>query len=79
MLFLIINYCLIKYKAKENKSNVVILLPLHPVSLMHKNSLRCKIIHGIRSVGRKDRSTDLKMCLEYPVRVISVAVITAVV
>jgi len=51
-----------KYKAKENKSNVVILLPLHSVSLMHKNSLRCKIIiHGMHSVGRKDRSIDLKM------------------
>ena len=51
-----------KYKAKEDKSNAVILLPLHPVSLMHKNSVRCKmIIHGMHSVGRKDRSIDLKM------------------
>ena len=33
-----------KYKAKEDKSNAVILLPLHPVSLMHKNSVRCKMI-----------------------------------
>ena len=53
-----------KYKAKEDKSNAVILLPLHPVSLMHKNSVRCKIIiHGMHGpcVGRKDRSIDLKM------------------
>ena len=51
-----------KYKAKEDKSNAVILLTLHPVSLMHKNSVRCKmIIHGMHSVGRKDRSIDLKM------------------
>ena len=53
-----------KYKAKEDKSNAVILLPLHPVSLMHKNSVRCKIIiHGMHGpcVGHKDRSIDLKM------------------
>ena len=41
-----------KYKAKEDKSNAMILLPLHPVSLMHKNSVRCKIIiHGMHSVA----------------------------
>ena len=51
-----------KYTAKEDKSNAVILLSLHPVSLMHKNSVRCKIIiHGMHSVGCKDRSIDLKM------------------
>ena len=30
----------------------VILLPLHPASLTHKNPQRRKIIHGMRSVGR---------------------------
>ena len=34
----------------------VILLPLGPMSLMHKNFLRCKIIHGIHPIGCKDRS-----------------------
>ena len=36
----------------------VILLPLRPVSLTHKNPQRRKIIHGTRPVGRKDRSID---------------------
>ena len=35
--------------------NAVILLPLHPVSLMHKNPQRCKItILGMCPVGHKD-------------------------
>ena len=37
----------------------VILLPLSPASLMHKNPQRRKIIHGMRPVGRKNRSIDL--------------------
>ena len=42
-------------------------------SLTHKNPQRRKIIHGMRSVGRKERSNDFKIFLvEYPVRVISV-------
>ena len=36
----------------------VILLPLRPASLTHKNPQRRKIIHGTRPVGRKDRSID---------------------
>ena len=32
----------------------VILLPLHPVSLMHKNSQRHQIIHGTHPIGRKE-------------------------
>ena len=53
----------------------VILLPLGPASLMHKNPQRRKIIHGIRPSGGKERSIDLMIfLLEYPVRVISVAV-----
>ena len=58
----------------------VILFSLRPVSLMHKNPQRCKIIHGMRPVERKDRSLDLKMLIvEYSVHVISVAVIVVVV
>ena len=53
---------------------------LRPVSLMHKNPQRCKIIHGMRPIERKDRSLDLKMLIvEYSVHVISVAVIVVVV
>ena len=37
----------------------VILLPLSPASLMHKNPQRRKVIHGMRPVGRKNRSIDL--------------------
>ena len=59
----------------------VILLPQSPASLTHKNPQRRKIIiHSMHPVGRKDRYIDLKRCfVEYPVRVISVAVLVAVV
>ena len=40
-----------------NKPNSVILLPLHTVSLKHKNPQRRKIIHGMHPIGRKDGST----------------------
>ena len=56
----------------------VILLPLHPASLTHKNSQRRKIIHGMRPIGYKDQSIDQSINVflqKYPVRVISVAVI----
>ena len=37
---------------KKNCSNIpVILLPLRPVSLMHKNPQRCKINHGMCPIG----------------------------
>ena len=39
----------------------VILLPLRPASLTHKNPPKRKIIHGMRSVGRKEQSIDLKI------------------
>ena len=39
----------------------VILLPLCPAYLMHKNPQRRKIIHGMRPVGRKERLIDLKI------------------
>ena len=54
----------------------VILLPLRPVSLTHKNPKERKIIHGIRPVGHKDQENVFK---EYPVCVLSVAVLVAVV
>ena len=38
------------------ETSPVILLPLHPASLMHKNSQRCKIIHGMRPMGKIDQS-----------------------
>ena len=50
----------------------VILLSLRPVSLTHKNPKERKIIHGMRPVGRKDQEDVFK---EYPVYVISVAVV----
>ena len=34
----------------------LILLPLCPASLTHKNPQRRKIVHGMRPVGRKERS-----------------------
>ena len=50
----------------------MILSPLRPASMTHKNTQRRKIIHGMRPVGRKERSIDLKIFLvECPVRVIS--------
>ena len=54
----------------------MILFPLHPVSLKHKNPQRRKIIHEMCPVGSKERSIDLKMIflVLYPVRGISVAV-----
>ena len=58
----------------------VILLPLCPASLTHKNPQRRKIISGMRPVERKDRLIDLKkFFVEYPFFVISVAVLVAVV
>ena len=39
----------------------VILLPLCPAYLMHKNPQRRKTIHGMRPVGRKERLIDLKI------------------
>ena len=41
----------------------VILLPLRPVFLTHKNPQRRKIIHDMRPVGRQDRLINPKMFL----------------
>ena len=58
------------------RSRAVILLHLSPASLTHKNPKRPKIIKGTRPV---DAKISLKMFIvEYPVRVISVAVLVAV-
>ena len=43
----------------------VILFPLRPASLMHKNPQRGKIIHELCPVGCKERSIDLKMIFGY--------------
>ena len=62
--------------------STVILLPLHPGSLIYKNPQRRKIIHCICPVGRKDQYIDWSedVFVEYPgVCVISVAVLVAVV
>ena len=53
----------------------MILLPLRPAYPTHKNPKRRKIICGMGPVGRKDRL----FFVEYPVCVISVAVLVAVV
>ena len=51
-----------------------------PASLMHKNPQRQKIILSILPIGCKDdRSEHVRVKKEYPVCVISVAVIVAVV
>ena len=58
------------------------LLPPCPALLTHKNLQRCKMIHGMFPLGRKDQSINLNMCIcrnIRPVPVISVAVIMAVV
>ena len=44
-------------------SVTVILLPLRPASLMHKNPQRHKIMCGMHPVGHKDQLIDLKMFL----------------
>ena len=41
---------------------LVILLPLRPASLAHKNPQRPKIIRGMRLVEGKGRSIDQNMC-----------------
>ena len=51
----------------------VILFPLSPASPKHKNPQRRTKVHGMRPVRRKDWSEDV--FVEYPVRVISVAVV----
>ena len=57
----------------------VILLPLHPASLTHKKCKRNKIIHGMCPMGRKGQFIDRSEDVEYPVCMISVAVLVAVV
>ena len=47
--------------------NEFILFPLHPVSLMHKNPQRRKIIHERRPAGLQERSINLKMIFWYSI------------
>ena len=51
----------------------MILLPLRPASLTHKNPQRRKVIHG-RAQTTIERFEDF-LLVEYPVRVISVPVV----
>ena len=44
------------YFNSSSPKSAVILLPLCPVSLMHRNPQRCKIIHDMHPIGHKDRS-----------------------
>ena len=55
----------------------MILLPLCAASLTNKNPQRRTEVHGMRPVGHKDRSIDRSedVFVEYPVRMISVAVV----
>ena len=78
--------CLVHFVKNANYASFfayikpVTLLPLCPASLMHEKCQRHKIIHGTHPVGHKERSMDLKNVLvKYPVRVISVAFLAAVV
>ena len=47
--------------AGSTVTKAVILLPLRPVALTHKNPRGRKIIHGMRPVGRNERPIDLKI------------------
>ena len=51
----------------------MILLPLRPAFLTHKNPQRRKIFPDMRPVGRQNRLTNLKMFFVVYLRVISVA------
>ena len=46
---------------REKGVCTVILLRLHPASLTHKNPTRRAIIYGMRAIGRKEQSIDLKV------------------
>ena len=53
-------------------SDSMILLPLRPASLTHKDSQRRKVTYNMCPIGRKEWSIDLKIFLvQYPVHVIS--------
>ena len=45
------------------KERSLILLPLHPASLMHNYPQKWKIIHGMSPAGHRDRSIDLNLCI----------------
>ena len=54
-------YHLYNFEKSFSLTYTVILLPLHPAPMTHKNSQRCKIIHGMRPVGKTQRSINLNM------------------
>ena len=62
---------------KATTQRSVILLPLCPVSLTHNNLQRWKIIHGMTVSRRTQRTINQfeDFLVEYPVCVISVAVV----
>ena len=64
-------------KPPGGASGSVILLPLQPAYLMHKNPQRRTKVHGVRPIGCKDLSINQSedVFVEYPVHVISVAVV----
>ena len=57
----------------------MVLLPVRPVSLTQKNPQRRKIICGMHLVGHKDIDRSEDVFVVYPVCVIPMAVLVAVV
>ena len=55
--------CLWGINTQVDAQHSVILLPLHPASLTHRNPQRPKIIHGMLPVGHKHRLIDFNMCI----------------
>ena len=53
--------CHIELGSAGGRGAAVLLLPLHPASLTHKNPQGHKIIHGMHTVGCKDELIDLNM------------------
>ena len=56
---LLVLFFFVAYESSWGSS--VILLPLQPTSLKHKNPQRRKIIHGMLPIGSKEWLTDLKI------------------
>ena len=61
-------YYLYNFEKSFLLTYTVILLPLHPAPMTQKNSQRCKIIHGMRPVGKTQRSINQSehVDLKYP-------------
>ena len=52
----------------------VILLPLRPASLTHKNLQQRELIHGMHPIGQKINQS-IQTCFRQPVRMIYVATV----